>query len=209
MAGALLYQPGQRWRFGVALGAAVVIHCAAVAIAALHPDTLDEVSGRGEFPIVDVIPEPAIAEPTPPPDEITAPSPIPNPTELPMFHDHQSTPPPVRQRIDKPTPAITTPRQGGRPSAVSLSSARVIALSAPRPEYPYEARRSRITGSGVAAISVDVASGGVSDVVMEASTGSPVLDNAAVTAFRRWRFKPGTVSRLRTPITFTLTGAQY
>jgi protein TonB len=209
MAGALLYQPGQRWRFGVALGAAALIHCAAVAIAALHPNTLDEVSGRDQFPFIDVIPDPTIAEPTPPPDEVTAPSPIPNPTEQPIFHDDRSTPPPVRPRIDKPAPAITTPRQGVSSSSVGLSSARVIALSAPRPEYPYEARRSRITGSGVAAISVDFASGDVSNVVMEQSTGSPVLDNAAVTAFRRWRFKPGTVSRLRTPITFTLTGAQY
>lgn len=209
MAGALLYHPGQRWRFGVALGAAVAIHCAAVAIAAFHPDTLDEVSGPDEFPLIELMPGPAMAEPTPPPDEVTAPSPIPNPTEPQIFHEDQSTPPPVRLRSDKPTPAITTPRQGLRSSSVSLSSGRVFALSAPRPEYPYEARRSRITGSGVAVISVDVASGGVSNVVMEASTGSPVLDNAAATAFRRWRFKPGTVSRLRAPITFTLTGAQY
>ncbi|MDP9004014.1 MAG: TonB family protein [Verrucomicrobiota bacterium] len=209
MAGALLYQPKQRWRFGMALGAAALIHCAAVAIAALHRDTLDEFSRRDEFPFIEVIPDQAIPGPTPPPDEVTAPTPIPNPTEQQIFHDDQSTPPPVRLRIDKPTPPITAPRQGLRSSSVGLSSARVIALSAPRPEYPYEARRSRITGSGVAAISVDVASGSVSNVVMEASTGSPVLDNAAVTAFRRWRFQPGTVSRLRTPITFTLTGAQY
>ncbi|MEY2563177.1 MAG: periplasmic protein TonB [Verrucomicrobiota bacterium] len=208
MAGALLYQPRQSWRFGVALGAAVLIHCAAVAIAALHPDSFDEVAGREGLPFVELIPAPAIADPTPPPDEVTAPAPVPHPTEQPIFHDPSSTPP-VRPRINKPTSAITTPRQGASSSSVSLSSARVFALSAPRPEYPYEARRSRITGSGVAVIFVDVASGGVSNVMMEASTGSPVLDNAAATAFRRWRFKPGTVSRLRAPITFTLTGAQY
>ena len=32
---------------------------------------------------------------------------------------------------------------------------------------------------------------------------------AALIAFRRWRFKPGSVSKVRIPITFTTTGAQY
>jgi len=38
---------------------------------------------------------------------------------------------------------------------------------------------------------------------------SPLLDNAAAAGFRRWRFKPGTISRVKSPITFTLAGAQY
>jgi TonB family protein len=39
--------------------------------------------------------------------------------------------------------------------------------------------------------------------------GNPILDNSTVSAFRRWRFKPGTPRRVRIPITFVLTGAQY
>ena len=84
-----------------------------------------------------------------------------------------------------------------------------MALSGPHPVYPYEARRQKITGSGVAMMTVDPVSGNVTDVMMQESTGSPVLDNAAVSAFRRWRFKAGTGPRVRSPITFTLTGAQY
>jgi len=83
-----------------------------------------------------------------------------------------------------------------------------MALSGPRPVYPYEARRQKITGSGIAMMTVDPA-GEVFDVVMQESTGSIVLDNAAIAAFRRWRFKPGTGPRVRSPITFTLTGAHY
>ncbi|HEV2840768.1 MAG TPA: energy transducer TonB [Chthoniobacterales bacterium] len=83
-----------------------------------------------------------------------------------------------------------------------------MALSGPRPLYPYEARRQKITGSGIAMMTVDHA-GNVLDVVMQESTGSPVLDNAAIAAFRRWRFKPGAGPKVRAPITFTLTGAQY
>ncbi|PYJ79337.1 MAG: hypothetical protein DME69_05200 [Verrucomicrobia bacterium] len=44
---------------------------------------------------------------------------------------------------------------------------------------------------------------------MTQSIGSPILDNAATSAFRQWRFKPGTVSKVKIPITFTMTGASY
>jgi len=92
---------------------------------------------------------------------------------------------------------------------MSMSSARAVAVSAPRPEYPYEARRARATGSGVCVMTVDPSTGAVTSAVMAQSTGNPILDNAATSAFRRWRFKPGTVSKVRTPITFTMTGAQF
>jgi TonB family protein len=92
---------------------------------------------------------------------------------------------------------------------MSMSSAKAVAVSAPRPEYPYEARRTHATGSGVCVMTVDVASGAVTDASMATSTGNSALDNAATSAFRRWRFKPGTVSKVRTPITFTMTGAQF
>jgi TonB family protein len=58
-------------------------------------------------------------------------------------------------------------------------------------------------------MTVDPVSGSVTSVVMEASTGSLVLDNAAVTGFRRWRFKPGTISKVKLPITYTLMGTHY
>ncbi len=82
-------------------------------------------------------------------------------------------------------------------------------LSAPRPDYPYEARSRHITGSGVAVISVDPNSGLAVDAMVEQSIGSPILDNSTVSALRRWCFKPGTPARVRIPITFVLTGAQY
>lgn len=92
---------------------------------------------------------------------------------------------------------------------MSLSSAKVFALSAPRPQYPYEARRQKITGDGIALMTIDPGTGNVVDVTMSKSTGNVFLDNAAVTGFRRWRFKPGTLSSLTCPVTFTLTGAGY
>jgi TonB family protein len=44
---------------------------------------------------------------------------------------------------------------------------------------------------------------------MSRSTGSAVLDTATISGFRRWRFKPGTVAKVQTPITYTLTGVSY
>ncbi|PYJ38148.1 MAG: hypothetical protein DME81_06315 [Verrucomicrobia bacterium] len=44
---------------------------------------------------------------------------------------------------------------------------------------------------------------------MEQSTGDSTLDKSAVRAFRKWRFKPGTVSKVRIPIEFTMTGASH
>jgi TonB family protein len=57
--------------------------------------------------------------------------------------------------------------------------------------------------------SVDPSSGLAVDAMMEQSIGNLILDNSTVSAFRRWRFKPGTPARVRIPITFVLTGAQY
>jgi TonB family protein len=82
-------------------------------------------------------------------------------------------------------------------------------MYAPRPVYPYEARRQRITGSGIALLTVASADGNVVDVRMAQSCGSVILDNATHDAFRRWHFKPGSVERVQVPITYTLTGASY
>jgi len=208
MTRALLYQPGPRWRIGLALGAAALIHFAAVALASIHQreQINDSPPSADSGTTIEVEPESPIDNPTPPPDVIDPPTP--SPTEESLVPEERSTPAPVRHQ----TTRLVTPIANTRSVTIgstSLASARVSALSAPRLEYPYEARRQKITGSGTVAMTVDPVSGHVTSVAMETSTGSLVLDNAAITGFRRWRFKPGTVSRVRLPITYTLTGAQY
>ena len=95
------------------------------------------------------------------------------------------------------------------PSATPVPT-RPIAISAPRPEYPYEARTRHITGAGVAVITIDPSAGTVTNVTMTQSTGSPILDNAIISAFHRWRFQPGSYDRqLRMPVTYTMSGATY
>jgi TonB family protein len=100
-----------------------------------------------------------------------------------------------------PSPTPTT--------ILSGAAAKALAVYAPPPQYPYEARSRHITGSGVCVLTVDRRSGNVTFASMAQSIGSPILDIAATSAFRQWRFKPGTVAKVRMPITFTMAGASY
>ncbi|PYJ74513.1 MAG: hypothetical protein DME72_02675 [Verrucomicrobia bacterium] len=92
---------------------------------------------------------------------------------------------------------------------MTMSRAKALAINAPRPQYPYEARSRHVTGSGVCVVTVDAASGNVTGASMTQSIGNSMLDDAALSAFRQWRFRPGTVSKVSIPITFTMTGASY
>src|SRR5438067_5919633 len=70
------------------------------------------------------------------------------------------------------------------------------------PAYPYEARSKGLTGSGIVFLKVDPRTGYATSARMLKSAGHQVLDEAALDAYRQWRFKPGTVSYIRIPITF-------
>ncbi|PYJ70075.1 MAG: hypothetical protein DME76_06875 [Verrucomicrobia bacterium] len=57
-------------------------------------------------------------------------------------------------------------------------------------------------GSGVVLLEIDPRTGNVFSARMLKNTGWGILDNAALWVFRQWRFKPGTVSYVRIPISF-------
>lgn len=207
MAGPLLYRPPPRWQVWAALGGAAAIHFAAVAIASIHPkEKVEDLSQIPEAVVelsIDQTPEPP--QPTPPPEELAPPPPEPE-VKTPEFVEEKSTPPPKRPPSTKPASPIARPAAVGATGPAPTGKAAMIFK--PSISYPYEARRSKVTGSGVIVVSVSPG-GDVSDASMGQSTGSAILDNAATSAFRRARFKPGTVPRVKIPITFTLTGASY
>jgi periplasmic protein TonB len=194
----LIYRPPPRWYFWTALGAALGIHLAAVVA-----------SQRREAPAVELPPQPpqvveavlAPPEATPPPEDIPIPEPPPPPEIQPEFVEER-TPPPRQPQTAKFAPVKS-------PGPMSMSRAKALALYAPRPQYPYEARSRHVTGSGVIVCSVDSGSGNVTSCSVSSSTGSSILDNAATSAFQQWRFRPGTLSKVNIPITFTMTGASY
>jgi TonB family protein len=99
-------------------------------------------------------------------------------------------------------PGIST----GAGAQLNNSEAKALALYAPRPAYPYEARSKHLTGSGIVLLGVDSSTGNVTSAQMLKSTGHQILDDSALEALRKWRFRPGTVHKVRIPINFTMQG---
>jgi TonB family protein len=201
---ALMYQSNHNRRFAAALCAAAIIHVAAIGFATTREEARPTAAGPTGDPFIELI------APDPIPDAQPEQSdPLPTPPVINDFdRETSATPPPVRRQPTKFTPLVKK-SNSTIPSSLNLSAARVLALNAPRPEYPYEARRQKITGDGVAVMTIDSGSGNVTNVSMAKSTGNAFLDNAAIAGFRRWRFKPGSVSTVTCPVTFTFAGASY
>jgi TonB family protein len=100
-------------------------------------------------------------------------------------------------------------RQGHRAATESVlvgSAAKAVTMYAPRPDYPEEARSHRVAGSGVCVVSVDPASGSVTNASMAQSTGSLLLDKSVLRTVRTWKFKPRTVSQVSIPVEFPKEG---
>jgi TonB family protein len=196
----LIYRGPSKWPIAAAFAAAVLIHLTAVAIA-FHQESPATQPTATDSTTIGF--DPPDDPPAPPPDpDIFVPAPVPVPVA--DFIEPQET-----HRVIKTQRSPAPIRSSEQTRLAAVGNAKAFALSAPRPEYPYEARSRHIIGSGVAVISVDPNSGLAVDAMMEQSIGNPILDNSAVSAFRRWRFKPGTPPRVRIPITFVLSGAQY
>lgn len=75
----------------------------------------------------------------------------------------------------------------------------------PMPAYPSRDRLMRKQGTSVilGRISPD---GRVTDVVLEQSSGSELMDQAAMTAFKKWKFQSGQEGWVRNPFQFKLVG---
>lgn len=81
-------------------------------------------------------------------------------------------------------------------------------IYAPLPEYPLAARRRRWTGDGL--FECDIRPDGtVTSVALIRSTGHNMLDQAGISALRRWRFKPGGSNVVRVPLRFTMGGVRH
>ena len=110
--------------------------------------------------------------------------------------------PRVKKRATSAAQSAPAEFPGAGVISMSMSAAKAVAVSAPLPEYPYQAIRAKITGSGLCVMIVDTASGKVTNAIMAQSTGNAILDKVTTNTFLSWRFKPGTVSQVRVPITY-------
>jgi len=198
---AFVYRQHGRSIFWIAFMSALAIHLGAVALAKTKsPSTkLQDVSPLPDVEVVDTAePEPALLEQSAPPPPLEQIHP-----DQDSFQEKNLRPPPIRAHRKARPPSVI----GG--TTASLRSVKATVAYAPRPVYPYEARRQRVTGSGIALLTVDQTSGTVTDVRMAQSCGNVILDNSTLDALRRWRFKPGGVTQVEVPITYTLMGVSY
>ena len=128
-----------------------------------------------------------------------------------QFRPH-STAPKVRVPITYPPPKpgktkkVASPAPAIEAEVPVPEGAKRFMLSVTRPAYPYEARLRRITGSGLYELRFDRKSGAVTSVHVIETTGSILLDDAAMKALYQWRARPWKVGRMRIPFTFTLAG---
>jgi TonB family protein len=81
---------------------------------------------------------------------------------------------------------------------------RAYIVFAPYPDYPYEARIQRMTGSGVFLLTFNLDGHAEKAEVLQ-STGYTLLDSAALQAFQRWRaIKNPPFLQAKVPVTFTM-----
>ena len=85
-------------------------------------------------------------------------------------------------------------------------TARKQIFFAPVPEYPYTMRSKHVEGKGVFELFFDYDSGNMREVRVVISTGSQMLDAAALSTFRKWKAKPHAVKApILMPVAFTMT----
>ncbi|PYJ23511.1 MAG: hypothetical protein DME99_02665 [Verrucomicrobia bacterium] len=204
MNAALFYRPRRRWLFWTAFACAAAIHVGAVFIAQGKSEKIavqDFKPAGIDVEVVDKDSEQAPPEQAimPPPSEQVS-------ADKNAFRQEESTLQPVRPH--KKTRIASVTRMALKGAEAQFGSVKALVMYAPRPVYPYEARRQRMTGSGIALLTVAL-TGNVIEARMAESSGSVILDSATLEALRRWRFKPGSVLSVEVPITYSLTGASY
>jgi TonB family protein len=88
------------------------------------------------------------------------------------------------------------------PAVMAKPKGKALAIVAPPPRYPVDVQGRRPKGRGIVVMEVDTKTGWVISAKMQTSTGNKLLDDAAIQAFSRWRFKLGTARYVHSPIAF-------
>ncbi len=141
-------------------------------------------------------PEPQTPQPISPPPVTLPPTPLPPPVDAPRIDaviSVQTPPAPaaVAEQNDRPTsPSSAAPSNAPSPPAVeNAGDMSSTMISATPPRYPSESRRFREQGVVVLRVILGL-DGRVSDIRVSKSSGHHRLDQAALSAVRRWRWSP-------------------
>ena len=80
---------------------------------------------------------------------------------------------------------------------------RATPVYTPQPRYPAAASQHGLRGSGIFECNLRP-DGTVISVTVVKTTGYDILDQAAISAFQQWRFKPGASKTVRIPVNFKM-----
>ncbi|KAA5845359.1 energy transducer TonB [Pseudomonas chlororaphis] len=145
-------------------------------------------------PVVEPPPpvEDELAVKPPPPKPIPKPKPQPKPKPVPK-PEPKPAPKPVQQQPAPPQPAAPVaapaPPAPPAPAPVTPASANAAYLKNPAPEYPSLAQRRGWEGTVLLRVHV-LASGKPGEIQIQKSSGRQQLDDAALSAVKRWSFVP-------------------
>ena len=133
-------------------------------------------------------PVPREKPPTPRTTPLSTPNPNPETAAAPPVNE-----PPAEKSAAAPAPASSTttdsPRHAKADSTNTGDNRQPYVVFGPRPNYPPEARAGGREGK--LRVKVLIAENGTpGEVQLAESSGSTSLDEAALTALRRWRFQP-------------------
>lgn len=142
-------------------------------------------------------PPDAIPEPVAEPPKIEQPKPKPKPAPRPVAPKAK----PAAQVAMQGSPNGTPGAPAGKPGAGDNGHA--TWRNKVRPSYPEAARRAKITGSVQIVVSVN-ALGQPTSVRLSRSSGSPMLDEAALRAVRASSFNPKRIAGIPLPDTITI-----
>ncbi len=99
-------------------------------------------------------------------------------------------------------PLVSLSSVNAQPATPAQSVSLPQAIYSPQPVYRSEWAKQGLTGKGVVLVTIDPKTGMVTETRMLQSTGSKLLDGAALEAYSKWRFKPGSVPQVKMPIEF-------
>jgi periplasmic protein TonB len=143
-------------------------------------------------------PSPTKPRPQPPAPHAAAPAPkaIADPTPAPNAPVVNPTPPAPPAPAAPPSPPAVAPAPPAPPAPapepkIELPSTDADYVNRPAPVYPPMSRRLGEQGKVVLRVQIG-ADGSALKVELQKSSGFDRLDEAAMTAVKKWRFKPGT-----------------
>ena len=99
-------------------------------------------------------------------------------------------------------PLLSLSWVGGQPATPAQNVPLPQAIYSPQPIYRPEWAKQGVTGKGIVLVTIDPKTGIVTGTRMLQTTGSKLLDGAALKAYSKWRFKPGSVPQVKMPIEF-------